>query len=416
MSLATDEREPPAIARALVRRGRPATDHLALGLVGRLVRSGRLDVSFPDGARRAFERGPGVRADLTVREPGLAGALLSRGANGLAEAWIRGEWETSDLTALLELASRNRDAWLASRLVRAIQRASRAARFVAGERVGARPRSLGAVASMPAHYNLGNEFYRLWLDESMTYSSGLFEDPAATLEEAQRAKYERIARVTGLRAGERVLEIGSGWGGFAVYAARELGCHVTTITIAQEQHAHVAGLVRREGLNDRIEVRLQDYRQTTGSFDRIVSVEMIESIEEAQWPTYFRRLHDLVVPGGTVGLQAIVIDDRHWQAYRRHEDFIRTYIFPDSIVPAPSVLRSLARETGLQWGAEHDFGPSYARTLAGWHRRFEDAWPRIAALGFDERFHRMWRFYLSYCEAGFRTGRLGVRQIVLSRS
>ena len=427
MSIGTARRRTGTGERPAARTRGPASwpmstrvEDAAIALIGSMVRSGRLDVSFGNGRARSFGGGPGPRADLTIVAPGLARALLSRGGTGLAESWMRGEWETSDLTAVLEVAARSRDAWLETSPARALQDAARAARRVrrsdrSRDRRSRRIRSLGAVASMPAHYNLGNDFYALWLDPTMTYSSALFERPDMSLEQAQRAKYARIARAAGIRPGERVLEIGSGWGGFAVFAARDLGCHVTTITIAREQHAHVSRLVREQGLDGRIDARLQDYREATGRFDRVISIEMIESIDEAQWPTYFGRLHDLVEPGGTVGLQAIVIDDRHWPSYRRHEDFIRTYVFPNSIVPAPSVLRSLAARARLRWEAERDFGPSYALTLAEWHRRFEAAWPAIARLGFDERFRRMWRFYLSYCEAGFRTGRLGVRQIVLRR-
>ncbi len=427
MSIRTGEREIRVGVRLPGRAGgggwRPGgsrVEDATLALVGSLVRRGHLDVSFASGRTRSFGSGPGPRADVVVVAPGVVPALLSRGGIGLGESWIRGEWDTSDLAALLEVAARSRDAWLESWPARAVQGAARAARRARGshhaqERRSRRIRSLGAVPSMPAHYNLGNAFYQVWLDPTMTYSSALFDDPGASLEQAQRAKYERMARVAGIRPGERVLEIGSGWGGFAVFAAHELGCHVTTITIAREQHAYVAGLVREQGLERRIDARLQDYRAVAGRFDRIISIEMIESIDEAQWPTYFARLHELVVPGGTIGLQSIVIDDLHWSSYRRHEDFIRTYVFPNSIVPAPSVLRSLAAGAHLRWDAERDFGPSYARTLAEWHRRFEAAWPDVASLGFDERFRRMWRFYLSYCEAGFRTGRLGVRQIVLSR-
>lgn len=414
MGLRTGQRNESARGTRAPRR--PTIERTALELLGRLVRRGSLEISFPDGATRSFGGGPGPRADVAIRRPGLAGALLARGGTGLAESWIRGEWDTSDLTAVLELASVNRDAWLRARPVRAVEAAARGVRGLSlGRRARELPRSLGAVPSMVSHYDLGNEFYRLWLDGTMTYSSALFTRPDDTLERAQRAKYARIAAAAGLRTGERVLEIGSGWGGFAVFAARELDCRVTTITVAPEQHAYVSELVRREGLEGRIEARLEDYRETRGLFDRVISIEMIESIDEAQWPTYFGRLRDLVAPGGTIGIQAIVIDDRYWQSYRRHEDYIRTYIFPNSIVPARSVLRSLAAHAGLRWEAEHAFGPSYARTLDEWHRRFEAAWPRIADLGFDERFRRMWRFYLSYCEAGFRTGRLTVRQIVLSR-
>jgi cyclopropane-fatty-acyl-phospholipid synthase len=248
----------------------------------------------------------------------------------------------------------------------------------------------------------------------MTYSSALFAEPEMTLEDAQREKYRTLAGSTGIRAGDRVLEIGSGWGGFARYLAGEVGAEVTTVTVSREQAAFVGDLMSREGLSDRVEVRLEDFLETSGSYDAIVSVEMIESIPSRRWPEYFRTIRDRLAPEGRVGLQIITVADRHWEVSDTNPDFVRRYIFPGGQIPAPSVLRRLAADNDLSWISEERFGWSYARTLAGWRERFDAAWPQIAKMGFDERFRRMWRYYLAYCEGGFRSGRIDVEQIVLS--
>jgi len=249
----------------------------------------------------------------------------------------------------------------------------------------------------------------------MTYSSAMFAREEMTLEEAQREKYRRLGNAMGLRPGEHVLEIGCGWGGFAAYAAGELGCRVTAITVSKEQFDHVGKLMADRGLGDLVETRLQDFRDVEGSFDRIVSIEMVESIPQSLWAPYFRRLHDLSRPGGTIGLQVITVADRHWRSSDENPDFIRRYVFPGGQVPAPKVVRGLARTHDLTWVEDRGYGASYARTLGTWRRNFDANLPAIRELGFDERFVRMWRYYLAYCEGGFRAGRADVRQIVLAR-
>jgi cyclopropane-fatty-acyl-phospholipid synthase len=265
------------------------------------------------------------------------------------------------------------------------------------------------------HYDLGNDFYALWLDPSMTYSSAVFPREEMTLEEAQREKYRRLAAAIGLRPGEHVLEIGCGWGGFAAYAAGELGCRVTAITVSKEQFDHVGKLMADRGLADLVETRLQDFRDVDGAFDRIVSIEMVESIPQSLWAPYFRRLHDLSRPGGTIGLQVITVADHHWRSSDENPDFIRRYVFPGGQVPAQKVVRDLARVHGLSWVDDRGYGQSYARTLGTWGRNFDLNVPAVRDHGFDERFIRMWRYYLAYCEGGFRAGRADVRQIVLAR-
>jgi cyclopropane-fatty-acyl-phospholipid synthase len=388
-----------------------ATDAVALALLGRLIREGSLDVTLPDGRRRTL-RGPrpGPHAAVEIHRPGVGPRVVMGGDIGLAETYMDGDLTTPDLPTLVELATRNLNRWQRRGAARPLQRLLYALKSV---RLRARPR--GGVASTAAHYELGNDFYRLWLDRTMTYSSAVFDRTDQTLEEAQSAKYRRLAEATDLRGGHRVLEIGSGWGAFAVFAARDLGCPVTTVTISREQHAFVSDLVRREGLGDRVDVRLEDYRHIEGTFDRVVSIEMIESIPEEQWPGYFNGIHRLLRSNGRAGLQIIVMADEFWEPSRGNEHFIGRYIFPGCGIPATRVLRRLASEAGLRWRSEQAFGHSYARTLAEWRRRFESAWPLIAEMGFDDRFRRMWECYLSFCEGGFRGGRLDVKQIVLER-
>jgi cyclopropane-fatty-acyl-phospholipid synthase len=266
------------------------------------------------------------------------------------------------------------------------------------------------------HYDLGNDFFRAWLDRSMTYSSGVFVRDDASLEEAQREKYRRIAAAADLRPGMHVLEIGSGWGAFAEYAAGELGCRVTTVTVSREQATWVEKRMAERGLGDRVSVRLEDFARTTGTYDAIVSIEMIESIPRSRWPEFFGVLGARLASGGRVGLQAITVGDRHWASSNANPDFIRRYVFPGSQVPSPSVFRADAQGAGLRLTARRGYGSSYARTLAEWRQRFDAAWPTIAELGFDERFKRMWQYYLSYCEGGFRSGRTNVSQIVLEHA
>jgi len=389
-----------------------ALDIALIELLGRRIRAGRLTVELPDGSHREYGtaiQGPDAR--IVLHDTKLLRRIATLGAIGLADGYIEGEFDSPDLAAVIELGAMQLEPTGGVRVPGIVDRAGRAI----WRRLGRASAPRGPLRDVVQHYDLGNDFYALWLDPTMTYSSGIFADQGMTLEQAQVDKYRRLAEATGLQRGDRVLDIGCGWGGFAFYAAGQLGCHVTAITVSKEQFDHVGKLVAERGLADMVDTRLQDFRDTEGSFDRIVSVEMIESIPRTMWATYFRSLHDLTRRGGTIGLQVITVADRHWRTSDANPDFIRRYVFPGGQVPAPMVLRDLANAHDLAWLQDRGYGDSYARTLRTWRENFDAKIPEISALGFDERFRRMWRYYLAYCEGGFRAGRVDVKQIVLAR-
>jgi cyclopropane-fatty-acyl-phospholipid synthase len=273
----------------------------------------------------------------------------------------------------------------------------------------------GSRRNIHAHYDLGNSFYSRWLDPSMTYSSALYETPSQPLDQAQRAKYAALARSIDLRPGQHVLEIGCGWGGFAEFAAKEVGAKVTGVTISQAQHDFARQRLFEQGLAEKAQIQLIDYRDVQGRFDSVASIEMFEAVGEEYWPTYFSKIRDVLTPGGRAGLQIITIRDELFARYRSHTDFIQRYVFPGGMLPSEARLRQETAAAGLAWTGVTRFGQNYADTLAEWAGRFEAAWDDIKSQGFDERFRRLWRFYLSYCEAGFRTERTNVIQLGLSR-
>jgi cyclopropane-fatty-acyl-phospholipid synthase len=389
-------------------------ERAVMAIVGGRIRMGRLEVEQPDGRVRVFAgRGDGPRARLRIHDGRFLRRLVTTGAIALADSYVLDEYDTDDLASFIELMALHVEPQHRVHVPGWLDGFGRAAWRTLGR--GAAPR--GPLQNIVEHYDLGNDFYAAWLDPTMTYSSAYFTRDEMSLEEAQREKYRRLAEATGVRAGERVLEVGSGWGGFAAYLAGELSARVTTLTISREQATYVERLIAQRGLTERVEVRVEDFSAAAGRYDRVVSVEMIESIPGSRWSEYLRVLRDRLVAGGTIGLQVITVADHHWRASNENPDFIRRYVFPGGQVPAPMVLRGLVRRTGLDWVAERSFGASYARTLRSWRERFEANWDSvIAPMGFDERFHRMWRYYLAYCEGGFRAGRADVRQIVLARA
>ncbi len=390
-----------------------AAERRILDIVGSRVRAGKASITMPDGTHRTFEgRHPGPAAHVELHRWRPLRLVTTTGAIGLADAYVRGDYDVDDLEAFLELCALHLEPAYREPVPEWLHRLGRTAWRLLGS--PSRPR--GPLTDIVQHYDLGNEFYAEWLDETMTYSSAVFAREGMTLAQAQHEKYRRLAARAGVEPGDRVLEIGSGWGGFAIYLASELDCHVTTVTISKEQHDLVGKAVAEHGLVDRVDARLQDFRTVGGSYDRIVSVEMMESVPQRLWDPFFRQLHDRVRPGGSVALQLIVVADHHWRDSDEHPDFVRRYIFPGGQVPAPSVLHQLAQRHDLSWREDHGFGVSYARTLACWLEAFDRAWPRIAEMGFDDRFRRMWRYYLAYCGAGFASGRTDVRQIVLDRA
>jgi cyclopropane-fatty-acyl-phospholipid synthase len=373
---------------------------------------GSIEVLLPGGERQRFQGDqPGPSAELELRDENVARRLLVGGDVAFAEAFMDGDWESPDPAAVIEYAARNADA--IDKHLRETVWGGLIRRALHAVRTNTR---FGSRRNIAYHYDLGNEFYRLWLDPTMTYSSALFEHEDVTLEDAQRAKYRRLATLLGLQSGQSVLEIGCGWGGFAVTAAGEKGCRVTGLTLSERQRDFAIKRAAEAGLSDRIDIRLEDYRDTRGLFDRIASIEMFEAVGERYWPIFFERVRERLIQGGLAAMQIITIAEDRFEAYRERPDFIQRYIFPGGMLPTLTHLRSLASGASMEWMGDHGFGQDYAKTLQLWRQRFVEAWPEIRTLGFDERFKRMWQYYLAYCEGGFRAGSIDVRQIVIQRS
>jgi cyclopropane-fatty-acyl-phospholipid synthase len=391
----------------------PADARLALRLLERM-RHGRLDVTFPDGQHAYFgDLRSAERADLQLANWNLIRAALRSGDIGFAESYIDGDWNTHDMVRLLEFFIANRTAAedviygsfigrLAYRLRHLLNRNTRAQ----------------ARRNIHAHYDLGNAFYGLWLDPTMTYSSALFAqraDPHAVaspseLVEAQHAKYARVLDELELPASAQLLEIGCGWGGLAEAAARR-GHAVTGLTLSTEQLAYAQARLQRAGFD--ADLRLQDYRDHHGQYDGVASIEMFEAVGEAYWASYFATLRRCLKPGARACLQTIVIDDALFERYRRGTDFIQQYIFPGGMLPSPAAFRGRAHAAGLEVVNEHRFGGDYARTLATWRASFLARLDEVRALGFDQRFVRIWDFYLAYCEAAFARENTDVIQYTL---
>lgn len=340
----------------------------------------------------------------------LKGAL--GGEVGLGEAYVAGWWSSPDPVAVVRLAVRNMAAfdggtgplaWLGKAFTRL--RHLRRANTRAGSR-----------ANIAAHYDLGNDFYRLWLDESMAYSCGVFPRADATLEEAQTAKYERICEHLRLGPEDHLLEIGTGWGGFAIHAARTRGCRITSTTISREQHAFAVERIAEAGLSDRITVLLKDYRDLEGCFDKAVSIEMFEAVGLRFYDAYFAQVDRLLKPGGTLLLQTITMNERHFPDYIRSTDWIQQYVFPGAELSSlVEIHKSLARATDLGVFFIEDLGPHYAHTLAAWRQRFHARIEEVRALGFDATFQRLWDYYLASCEGAFRERYIGVVQMLLAK-
>ena len=375
---------------------------LVLGMLEEL-RHGLLEVRLPDGSERLYGHGQPMAA-WVVRDERVFTAILQSGDIGFAEAYIDGWWESPDLPALMGLLAHNRDA-----LRRAVYGhwwgvlKARCRHWM-----NANTRS-GSRRNIMAHYDLGNEFYRTWLDAGMTYSSALFADGATSLAAAQDAKYERILARLDARPGQEVLEIGCGWGGFAERAVHA-GLKLSGVTLSPAQLAWAQKRVPEADL------RLMDYRDIRQSYDHVVSIEMFEAVGERYWPDYFRTLACALKPGGKAVVQSIVIDDALFASYRRGTDFIQQHVFPGGMLPSPKVFGEAAAKAGLKVSDQFAFGKDYGRTLALWHERFEAAWPEIRAQGFDERFRRLWRMYLAYCEGGFAAGSIDVVQFELQHA
>jgi cyclopropane-fatty-acyl-phospholipid synthase len=377
-----------------------------------LMSAGRLRIRE---AGDTLEFGPPhapLAATLEITDPAFHSALAYGGSVGAAESYMLGQWRTDDLTGLLRLMLRNRT--MLDSMETGLARLSGPLRLAAhwlhnNTRAGSR-------RNISAHYDLGNEFFRLFLDETMMYSCALFERPEATLVEASTAKLEAVCRKLALGPQDHVLEIGTGWGGFALHAASRYGCRVTTTTISPSQYELAAERVRAAGLADRVTLLLEDYRDLKGRYDKLVSIEMIEAIGHQQFAEYFRQCADRLVAGGWMLLQSITIADQHYARARDEVDFIKRYIFPGSCIPSVSALtQAMADASDLRIVHLEDIGPHYATTLACWRANFRANLERVRALGLPDTFTRMWEFYFCYCEAGFAERALGDVQMLLSR-
>lgn len=376
------------------------------------MQHGRVDFVLPDGRTfRAEGKKPGPVAELRVNNPDLFARLIREGDLGFCDAYLDDWWSTPDLQAFMDLVHADNedmyDGFPGMGLVRSFEKM----RFWLQRNSKAQARK-----NISYHYDLGNDFYSLWLDDTMTYSSALYEDGAQqSMEAAQTAKYKSMVDQMGVKPGDHVLEIGCGWGGFAEYAAKERGLKVTGLTISEEQIKYARERIEKAGLSGSVDFKLQDYRDERGEYDGIASIEMFEAVGEKYWPVYFQTVRDRLKPGRSATLQIITVADRRWDVYKRGVDFIQKYIFPGGMLPSPKALHDQVTSAGLVVERSIEFGKSYDITLRRWHETFNDRWDQVRALGFDERFRRMWNFYLTSCAATFDSGNCDVTQITIKR-
>ena len=404
-----------AAVQASRARGAGPVDRVAIRVMlaaARRIRHGCLVVELPDGQRHAFgDPKSALRAELRVHDVAAVRRILLGGDLGAGEAYMAGLWSSPDLPALAKLASINRDGlglsrgwWrIPAKLVKTIGHRQR--RNTVG----------GARRNIAAHYDLGNDFYRLFLDETLTYSSAVFETPDQPLADAQRNKYRVMAERAGLSAGQHVLEIGTGWGGFALYAAGELGCRVTTVTISKAQHDLATERVRAVGLEDQVTVLLRDYREIDGQYDAIVAIEMFEAVGAEYFEAFFAACNRALRPGGRLSMQTIAFPDVSYGPQVRGANWIQTYIFPGGLLPSLAAIERALHGTPFLVRSVHDIAPHYVRTLAAWRTAFVARLDDVRSMGFDDRFIRMWEYYLAISEAGFDTGVCHDYQIVLEK-
>lgn len=370
---------------------------------------GRLTLTLPDGSQHQFSGAmSGPDSDLTIHTESALRRLLHDGKMGFCEAFMDGEASSQSLPTLIELAVLH-DKYLENALKTNIFRQAGLRLF----HMLRRNNKLGSAKNIAHHYDIGNSFYEAWLDPTMTYSSAVFDSETDDLTTAQLNKYKRLAELADIQPGDRVLEIGCGWGGFAKFVSEHIGAHVTGITISQAQLAYAKASLAEAGLQNKVDLKLMDYRDLQGRFDKIVSIEMFEAVGQAYWPVYFDTISRMLKSGGRAVIQSITIDHDAFQSYRDQPDFIQRYIFPGGMLPSMPMLQSPVAQAGLELVAENGYASDYARTLQEWRARFLAAWPSLAGDKFDNRFKRMWELYLAYCEGGFRAGMIDVKQILL---
>ena len=371
---------------------------------------GEINVTFPNKEIKKFigkKKGPVANiefiTDRAIKDTVLGGSI------SFCEAVISGEIKSSEMYKIIEIGGYQESGLNTSgRGYYIFKLINKIFHFFNKNSIG------GSKKNIAAHYDLGNNFYKLWLDKSMTYSSAFFDGQEISLEKAQEKKYLKISKIAELQKEDKILEIGCGWGGFSEFAAKQYSSFITAITISKKQFEYAQNRIRKAGLNNNVDIKLIDYRKIKGTFDRIISIEMIESVGEKYWPIYFRQIRRLLNSNGKAAIQVITIDDRYFKNYKNFPDFIQKYIFPGGMLPSIPVLEKPIIDSGLKIEKIESFGKDYASTLSIWRKHFNRAWPEISKLGFDKKFYRMWNLYFSYCEGGFRSGSLDVKQIKLS--
>ena len=385
--------------------------NLFLKLISQL-KKGQLNVTLENGQVRIFKGSePGRDAELNIKDARAYGKILSASDIGLAEAYRDGWLDSPNMAELLLLCLENQEA-----LEKGFKGTALGMLLYKTKHYLNRNSKAGSKKNIQAHYDLGNNFYQLWLDSTMTYSAAIFKHEDETLESAQKNKYQRIIDTLQLKSTDHILEIGCGWGGFATMAALQSGCRVTCLTLSQEQFNHAQSLVDKLNLEDLITIKLCDYRDERGVYDHIVSIEMIEAVGQEYWNTYFEVLKERLKPGGKVMIQSIVMDDEHFDHYRQSTDFIQQYIFPGGMLLAPKVLKDFGQKYQLQVKDFFNFGLDYAKTLQIWRQEFMSNIDSVRRIGFDESFLKLWDFYYVYCEAGFRSKKIDVVQIVYEKA
>ncbi|MBD9498746.1 cyclopropane-fatty-acyl-phospholipid synthase family protein [Ensifer sp. ENS01] len=388
--------------------GRPLWQRIVCGWLARIKR-GQLRAEFPCGAVHLVKGDvPGPTAAIVFMNSRAVWRMLTSGSLGFARSYLDGDWETPDLGTLMDLALANEET-----LKPALASRPLISRLAYLRHLFRRNSRAGSRRNIAFHYDLGNDFYRAWLDETMTYSAAIFERQGQSLGEAQQAKYDRILSELRIGPQDHVLEIGCGWGGFMEYAASRTGCRITGLTLSKEQADFARARLANKGLSPLAEVRLQDYRDCEGRFTKIVSIEMFEAVGEENWPVYFEKLRTNLAPDGQALIQVITIDERRYERYRQNADFIQTYVFPGGMLPSAAVFRQEAVTSGLRVRDAFSFGRDYEKTLLLWEGAFLKSWHKIESAAFDERFKRLWRYYLHYCAAGFRNGTIDVYQFRL---
>lgn len=409
MSVSIDVKKPVLVTRNNFQEASKSLPFYVRKIFNFLVQidTGKLLLQLPGGRQFKFDSGnSGPIASLILYNWNLPKKTLMSGTIGVAESYIDRDWDSPDVTTMLEFFAANRSIYndLAGHnpIVSVVQKFRHWLN---------RNNRLGSQRNISAHYDLGNEFYELWLDPSMTYSSAIYEDGANSLESAQRDKYRSLAKNMGITPESHVLEIGCGWGGFAEFVTKEIGAEVTGLTISKEQLDYARSRIKKAGLQEKAQFKFQDYRDEQGTYDHIASIEMFEAVGEQYWPTYFEKIRNCLKPEGTAGLQIITIDNEGFETYRKRPDFIQRYIFPGGMLPSPAALEAVTAKNKLVLHNERIFPQDYAKTLKEWRHRFLEKWDTIKDMGFDDRFKRMWEFYLFYCEAGFKTEGIDVRQV-----